>query len=50
MRIAICDDQQSQLDQIRQMILDWKGSLGNLTIRCFDNGDDLLQAHRTTPF
>lgn len=50
MRIAICDDQQPQLDQIRQMILDWKGNPGNLTVRCFDNGDDLLQAHRTTPF
>ena len=50
MRIAICDDQQSQLDQIRQMILDWKGYPGTLTVRCFENGDDLLQAHRTTPF
>ena len=50
MHIAICDDQQPQLDQIRQMVLDWKGNPGNLTVRCFENGDDLLQAHRTTPF
>ena len=50
MRIAICDDQQSQLDQIRQMILDWKGYPGTLTVRCFENGDDLLQAHLAAPF
>lgn len=48
MRIAICDDQPEQLQQLRKMILDWEGE--NTVAGCFDNGDSLLQAHSLLPF
>lgn len=50
MRIALCDDQPSQLEQIRARILQWENRPRDLTICCYDNGDALLQAHRAAPF
>lgn len=48
MRIAICDDQMEQLQQLRKMILGWEGE--NTVVACFDNGDSLMQAHSLSPF
>ena len=48
MRIALCDDQPSLLEQLHTMILDWKG--GKTSVSCYDNGDDLLRAHASAPF
>ena len=50
MRIALCDDQQEQLEQIHRIILSWDNQPADLTVHCFDNGDSLLQAHRISPF
>ena len=50
MRIALCDDQQDHLEQIRKLVLSWNNKPCDLTVNCFDNGDSLLQAHRTAPF
>lgn len=48
MRIALCDDQPSQLEYLHSMILAWKSRETSIT--CFDNGDDLLRAHTAAPF
>lgn len=48
MRIALCDDRPDQLENLRSMILAWNGE--SVSVFCYDNGDALLQAHRTTPF
>ena len=48
MRIALCDDQRSQLEHLRSIILAWKGE--ETSVSCFDNGDDLLRAHAAAPF
>lgn len=48
MRIALCDDQPSQLEQLHTMILDRKD--GETSVFCYDNGDDLLRAHASEPF
>ena len=48
MRIAICDDQPEHLEQLRKIIGAWDG--GTPVVSCFDNGDSLLQAHRTASF
>ena len=50
MRIALCDDQQIQLEQLRGMILNWANKPDDLNIHIFDNGDALLRAHGTIPF
>ena len=48
MRIALCDDRPDQLENLHSMILAWNGEY--VSVSCYDNGDALLQAHRTTPF
>ena len=48
MRIALCDDQRSQLEYLRSMILAWKDE--GTSVCCYDNGDDLIRAHAATPF
>ncbi len=48
MRIALCDDQRSQLEALRSMILEWGRE--ETSVSCFDNGDDLLRAHGSAPF
>jgi DNA-binding LytR/AlgR family response regulator len=48
MRIALCDDRPDQLENLHSMILAWNGEY--VSVSCYDNGDGLLQAHRTTPF
>lgn len=48
MRIALCDDRPDQLENLHSMILTWNGEY--VSVSCYDNGDALLQAHRTTPF
>lgn len=48
MRIALCDDRPDQLENLRSMILAWNGE--SVSVFCYDNGDALLQAHRSTPF
>ena len=50
MRIALCDDQPEQLEQIYKLIFDWNNKPADLTVYCYDNGDALLQAYHTTPF
>ena len=50
MRIALCDDQPEQTEQIRKLIYEQNNKFGDLTVHCYDNGDSLLQAHRTAPF
>ena len=50
MKIALCDDSPQQLEQIRNMILQWNNRPANLVISCYDNGDSLLQAHCAEPF
>lgn len=48
MRIALCDDQWSQLESLRSMILAWNGE--ETSVSCYDNGDNLLRAHAAVPF
>ena len=48
MRIALCDNRPDQLENLRSMILAWNGE--SVSVFCYDNGDALLQAHRSTPF
>lgn len=48
MRIALCDDQPHQLENLRSMILAWDGA--EVSVSCYDNGDALLQAHGSVPF
>ena len=50
MRIALCDDQPSQLELLYNLILAWEGPREHLTVLRFDNGDSLLQAHSAAPF
>ena len=48
MRIALCDDQPHQLENLRSMILAWDGA--EVSVSSYDNGDALLQAHGAAPF
>jgi len=50
MRIALCDDQPEQREQIRSMILAWQNRPDDLTVSTYTHGDALLQAHHATPF
>lgn len=52
MRIAICDDQPEQLEQLREMILSWTPHVcgGDVSLSCYSNGDSLLRAHGSAPF
>lgn len=50
MRIALCDDQPEQLEQIYKLIFDWNNKPADLTVHCYDNGNALLKSHHTTPF
>ena len=50
MRIALCDDQPDHLEQIHRLVLNWNGKPNDLFVSCFDNGDSLLQAHRSAPY
>ncbi len=50
LRIAVCDDAQDILQHTQSLIESWKNSVFRFHIEAFDNGDDLIAAHRTTPF
>lgn len=50
MRIALCDDQPEQMEQIQRMILRWNDRPLDLTVSRYDNGDALLRAHAAAPF
>lgn len=50
MRIAICDDQPEQLEQLHKLILSWENRPGDLSVFDYSNGDALLKAHGATPF
>ena len=50
MRIAVCDDQPEQLNQICQLLDGWPNRPVELTLSSFDNGDSLLRAHQAAPY
>lgn len=50
MRIAVCDDQEACLLQVRQLILDWQNQPEDLTVHFYEDGDTLLQAHAAAPY
>lgn len=50
LRIAICDDNISFIQQISSMIDSWQAKPTSTVYQCFDNGDDLANAHNAMPF
>lgn len=50
MKIAVCDDQESCIRQVRELILSWTDRPADLVVHFFDNGDALLQAHAATGY
>lgn len=48
MKIAICDDELSYLDETERLLTQWADQRGiDVTLYRFTNGDDLIQAHQT---
>lgn len=47
LRIAICDDNTSFLNQIQNYVLEWNN---NVYIRTFSDGDELITTHQIHPF
>lgn len=45
MKIAVCDDHENCIAQVRDLILEWADRPADLVVHFFDNGDDLLQSH-----
>lgn len=50
LRIAICDDIKDYVQQVADMVDNWPNKPENTICQCFDNGDDLLNAHLVMPF
>lgn len=50
MRIAVCDDSVSFLQQATQVIGRWTGERSDVSISTFEDGDALIQSHSATPF
>ena len=50
LRIAICDDIKDCVQQVADMVDNWSNKPENTICQCFDNGDDLLNAHLVMPF
>ena len=50
-RIAICDDSPEFLQQTKQMLAQWTGSVaGNISVELFEDADSLLLTHSKNPF
>lgn len=50
MRMAVCDDMQYFLQEIRSVLDDWTRYPSGLQVEMFDNGDSLITAHNANPF
>lgn len=50
MRIAICDDREYFLQELKDLIFQWAPSPDGLFIEIFMDGDSLLMAHEKHPF
>ena len=50
LRIAICDDMPEVLAQSSSLLEQWGIEKHSLHIECFDNGDDLIRAHKSAPY
>lgn len=50
MRLAICDDMQISLCQIKNVLAQWEGYPDNLQVESFEDGDSLITAHNANPF
>jgi len=50
LRIAICDDIPTYIEEIQHLLQHWENQTTHLMVETFDNGDSLLQAHMTNPF
>ena len=50
LRIAICDDIKDCVQQVSDMVDNWSNKPENTICQCFDNGEDLLNAHLVMPF
>ena len=50
LRIAVCDDVKTFLDQIKKAILGWMNCLDNIQVETFEDADSLIFAHSSRPF
>ena len=50
LKIALCDDCSNFIDDIKIMLENWKNKSISFLFQSFDNGDDLISAHHSTPF
>ena len=50
LKIAVCDDDLSFLNQTAKMIENWEQRPANILCKTFDNGDELITAHKNSPF
>ena len=50
LRIAICDDSQEFLNQIKKTLSDWEDRPDNMSVETFEDADSLLASHRRNPF
>lgn len=50
MRIAVCDDTKSCLEQVSDIISKWKNCPENIHTEFFEDGDALIKAHFAAPF
>ena len=50
LRIAVCDDNSEFIKQITDIISHWEHKPENTVCETFENGDELIDTHRTAPF
>ena len=50
LKIAICDDDNDFLFQIKSFISSWGNKPNNLIMQTFEDGDTLIHAHTESPF
>ena len=50
MKIAVCDDSQLFLNEVKTLLSEWKDAPQSLSTEFFTNGDALIEAHSYTPF